>query len=49
MTFRENVVMRLVGLFIFIAPERGANFMADVTIRVNENLKQRKLLRSYKP
>lgn len=40
MSLRENVVMRLVGLFIFVAPERGARFMADVTIRVNENLRK---------
>jgi len=33
MTVKENVVMRLIGLFIFVAPERGARFLADVHIR----------------
>lgn len=42
MTFRENVVMRLLGLLIFLAPKTGANFLADVTIRVNEKLAKEK-------
>lgn len=33
MSAKENVVMRLIGLFIFIAPERGLGFLADVHIR----------------
>lgn len=33
MSVKENVVMRLIGLFIFVAPERGANFLADVHVR----------------
>lgn len=38
MTIRQNIVFRLVGLFIFFAPKTGANFLADVTIRVNERV-----------
>lgn len=38
MTLRQSVVMRLVGLLIFVAPQTGANFLADVTIRVNDQL-----------
>lgn len=32
MSIKENVVMRLVGLFIFIAPKRGAEFLADLHV-----------------
>lgn len=33
LTFKENVVMRLIGLFIFLAPNKGAEFFADVSVK----------------
>jgi hypothetical protein len=37
-TFKENIVMRLIGLFIFFAPNAGSRFLADVTLGVNAKL-----------
>lgn len=32
LSLKENVLFRLIGLFIFLAPNRGAAFFADVSI-----------------
>lgn len=38
LTVKENVVLRLIGLFIFIAPTHGADFLADCVVRVNDRI-----------
>lgn len=38
LSFKENVVMRLIGLIIFIAPNAGVRFMASVTESVIEKI-----------
>jgi hypothetical protein len=38
LTFKENVVMRLIGLFIFVAPTAGTKFLAGVTEDVMEKI-----------
>ena len=34
----ENIVLRLTGLFIFFAPRRGADLLADIVVRTNEKV-----------
>lgn len=41
MTLKENVLMRLIGLFILLAPNRGAAFLADVHIRTADRVAAR--------
>ncbi len=38
LTLKENVVLRLIGLFIFFAPEHGAAFLADVHVGTAERV-----------
>ena len=38
LSLKENVVMRLIGLGIFIAPNAGVRFMASVTEGVIEKI-----------
>ncbi len=39
MTLKENIVMRLIGLFIFVAPGHGVKFMATIYIDLRERMK----------
>lgn len=34
LTLKENIVVRLVGLFIFLAPNHGMDLIADVIVKV---------------
>jgi len=38
MTFKENVVVRLVGLYIFLFPKSGMQLFAEITVRTNEKV-----------
>ena len=42
MTFKENIVMRLIGLFIFFAPGHGVVFMTDVFEGVEERIAEKR-------
>jgi hypothetical protein len=42
LTLKENLVMRLIGLFIFVAPNRGSRFLADLVPRVNAKVRARR-------
>lgn len=38
LSLKENVVMRLIGLFIFLFPRRGSAFLVDVHLRTAEQI-----------
>ncbi len=38
LTLKENLVMRLIGLFVFVAPRRGSEFLASVVVGVQQRL-----------
>jgi hypothetical protein len=38
LTLRESVVLRCLGLLIFIAPQRGADWLVDIHVRTNERV-----------
>lgn len=41
MSVLDNIVIRLVGLFIFFAPNNGIELLAEIHVRVNQNIRER--------